>query len=97
MLHAYARCKQRLAPGLSRPALIDECGIAIGLVSMIPALQEDEEGAALEEGTFEREHSWSFMKRLVLASWGAIRGSDRGDKHGIGGAGPRRVPLRRIG
>ena len=36
---------------------------------MIPALQEDEEGAALEEGTFEREHSWSFMKRLVLASW----------------------------
>jgi hypothetical protein len=45
-----------LAPGLSRPALIDECGIAIGLVSMIPALQEDEEGTALEEGTFEREH-----------------------------------------
>ena len=58
-----------VVPGLSGAAVIDECGIAIGLVSMIPALQEDEEGAALEEGTFEREHSWSFMKRLVLASW----------------------------
>jgi hypothetical protein len=45
-----------VAPGLSGAAVIDECDIAIGLVSMIPALQEDEEGAALEEGTFEREH-----------------------------------------
>ena len=45
-----------VAPGLSGAAVIDECGIAIGLVSMVPALQEDEEGAALEEGTFEREH-----------------------------------------
>jgi hypothetical protein len=35
------------APGLSGAAVIDECGIAIGLVSMIPALQDDEEGAAL--------------------------------------------------
>jgi hypothetical protein len=61
-----------VAPGLSGAAVIDECGIAIGLVSMIPALQEDEEGAALEEGTFEREHLWSFMKRLVLASWGRL-------------------------
>ena len=43
------------APGLSGAAVIDECGIAIGLVSMIPALQDDEEGAALEEGTFERD------------------------------------------
>ena len=55
MLHAHARCKQRLALGLSGAALIDECGIAIGLVSMIPALQDDEEGAALEEGTFGRD------------------------------------------
>ena len=45
-----------VAPGLSGAAVIDESGIAIGLVSMIPTLQEDEEGAALEEGTFEREH-----------------------------------------
>jgi hypothetical protein len=36
-----------VAPGLSGAAVIDECGIAIGLVSMIPALQDDEEGAAL--------------------------------------------------
>jgi hypothetical protein len=55
VLHAHARCKQRLAPGLSGAALIDECGIAIGLVSMIAALQDDEEGAALEEGTFGRD------------------------------------------
>ena len=55
VLHAHARCKQRLALGLSGAALIDECGNAIGLVSMIPALQDDEEGAALEEGTFGRD------------------------------------------
>jgi hypothetical protein len=43
------------APGLSGAAVIDECGIAIGLVSRIPALQDDEEGAALDEGTFGRD------------------------------------------
>jgi hypothetical protein len=58
------------APGLGGAAVIDECGIAIGLVSMIPALQDDEERGRIRRGNIRARHGWSFMKRLVLASWG---------------------------
>jgi S1-C subfamily serine protease len=70
------------APGSSGAAVIDECGNAIGLVSMILALQDDREAVHLK-----REHStatWMVVHEAVSARElkALIRASDSGDEHG---------------
>jgi S1-C subfamily serine protease len=72
------------APGSSGAAVIDECGNAIGLVSMILALQDDEKGL-YSKG----EHSsatWMVVHEAVSARElkALIRSSDKGDEHGSG-------------
>ena len=70
------------APGSSGAAVIDECGNAIGLVSTILALQDDEEGVHSK-----REHStatWMVLHEAVSAREvkALIRASDRAGEHG---------------
>ena len=70
------------APGSSGAAVIDECGNAIGLVSTILALQDDEEGVHSK-----REHStatWMVLHEAVSAREvkALIRASDKGEEHG---------------
>jgi hypothetical protein len=69
------------APGSSGAAVIDECGNAIGLVSTILALQDDEEGVHSK-----REHStatWMVLHEAVSAREvkALIRASDREREH----------------
>ncbi|HEY5768559.1 MAG TPA: serine protease [Terrimicrobium sp.] len=70
------------APGSSGAAVIDECGNAIGLVSMVLALQDDREAVQSR-----REHSsatWMVVHEAVSARElkALIRASDKGDGHG---------------
>ena len=70
------------APGSSGAAVIDECGNAIGLVSTILALQDDEEGVHSK-----RQHStatWMVLHGAVSAREvkALIRASDREGEHG---------------
>jgi S1-C subfamily serine protease len=69
------------APGSSGAAVIDECGNAIGLVSTILALQDDEEGVHSK-----RQHStatWMVLHEAVSAREvkALIRASDREREH----------------
>ena len=69
------------APGSSGAAVIDECGNAIGLVSMVLALQDDREGVLSK-----REHSsatWMVVHEAVSArELKALIRASEGDEHG---------------
>ena len=70
VLHAHARCKQRLAPGLSGAALIDELRYCHRACQHDSCPSRRRRRGRIRRGNIRARHGWSFMKRLVLASWG---------------------------